>query len=316
MRYPTDQPTDQPTDTSSYRGALSHLKSIILLGPLKCALVKLNCTITLSNICIQILIVTEYMKGGELLDKIVRQRFFSEREASAVLEVLTKTVDFLHSNGVVHRDLKPSNILYRDTNYIPESLCICDFGFAKQLRAENGLLMTPCYTANFVAPEVLKKQGYDAACDVWSLGVLLYTMLAGRTPFATGPNDTPNDILVRIGEGRFPLEGGNWDTVSPSAKELVTSMLHVNPAQRLPINQIITHQWITKRKQLPETQLTLEDPQVLKGAISATFKALQYSPRAPTLGPVGASSLAKRRKNIPHLPTIPQNLTPQNSTQV
>ena len=69
--------------------------------------------------------------------------------------------------------------MYADISGSPESLRICDFGFAKQLRAENGLLMTPCYTANFVAPEVLKKQGYDAACDIWSLGVLLYTMLAG-----------------------------------------------------------------------------------------------------------------------------------------
>lgn len=55
---------------------------------------------------------------------------------------------------VVHRDLKPSNILYVDKSGNPESIRICDFGFAKQLRAENGLLMTPCYTANFVAPEV------------------------------------------------------------------------------------------------------------------------------------------------------------------
>ena len=55
---------------------------------------------------------------------------------------------------VVHRDLKPANILYRDASGDPDSLRIIDFGFAKQLRAENGLLMTPCYTANFVAPEV------------------------------------------------------------------------------------------------------------------------------------------------------------------
>lgn len=55
---------------------------------------------------------------------------------------------------VVHRDLRPSNICYADDSGLPESIRICDFGFAKQLRAENGLLMTPCYTATFMAPEV------------------------------------------------------------------------------------------------------------------------------------------------------------------
>ncbi len=75
--------------------------------------------------------------------------------------------------------MKPANILYVDDSGDPDALRVCDFGFAKQLRAENGLLMTPCYTANFVAPEVLKRQGYDAACDVWSLGILLYIMLIG-----------------------------------------------------------------------------------------------------------------------------------------
>ena len=84
---------------------------------------------------------------------------------------------------MVHRDLKPANILYGDDRGDPGTLRIIDFGFAKQLRADNGLLTTPCYTANFVAPEVLKRQGYDAACDVWSLGVLLYIMLAGYVIF-------------------------------------------------------------------------------------------------------------------------------------
>uniref|UniRef100_A0A8C6I6T8 Ribosomal protein S6 kinase n=1 Tax=Mus spicilegus TaxID=10103 RepID=A0A8C6I6T8_MUSSI len=210
-------------------------------------------------------VVTELMKGGELLDKILRQKFFSEREASAVLFTITKTVEYLHAQGVVHRDLKPSNILYVDESGNPESIRICDFGFAKQLRAENGLLMTPCYTANFVAPEVLKRQGYDAACDIWSLGVLLYTMLTGYTPFANGPDDTPEEILARIGSGKFSLSGGYWNSVSDTAKDLVSKMLHVDPHQRLTAALVLRHPWIVHWDQLPQYQLNRQDaPHLVK----------------------------------------------------
>uniref|UniRef100_A0A672V0I4 Ribosomal protein S6 kinase n=1 Tax=Strigops habroptila TaxID=2489341 RepID=A0A672V0I4_STRHB len=223
-------------------------------------------------------VVTELMKGGELLDKILRQKFFSEREASAVLFTITKTVEYLHTQGVVHRDLKPSNILYVDESGNPESIRICDFGFAKQLRAENGLLMTPCYTANFVAPEVLKRQGYDAACDIWSLGVLLYTMLTGYTPFANGPDDTPEEILARIGSGKFSLSGGYWNTVSETAKDLVSKMLHVDPHQRLTAAQVLSHPWIVHCDQLPQYQLNRQDaPHLVKVSMylfSLLFKSV------------------------------------------
>ncbi|XP_043925426.1 ribosomal protein S6 kinase alpha-2 isoform X2 [Protopterus annectens] len=219
-----------------------------------------------------VFLVTELMRGGELLDRILLQKYFSEREASAVLCMITKTVDYLHSQGVVHRDLKPSNILYMDESGNPDSIRICDFGFAKQLRAENGLLMTPCYTANFVAPEVLKRQGYDAACDVWSLGVLLYTMLAGYTPFANGPDDTPEEILARIGSGKFALSGGNWDTLSDAAKDIVSKMLHVDPHQRQSAAQVLRHPWIVNRDYLPQSQLTRQDVQLVK-AFTGCFVA-------------------------------------------
>ncbi|XP_060735040.1 ribosomal protein S6 kinase alpha-1 isoform X2 [Tachysurus vachellii] len=247
-----------------------------------------------------VFLVTELMRGGELLDRILKQKFFSEREASSVLHTITKTVEYLHSQGVVHRDLKPSNILYVDESGNPESLRICDFGFAKQLRADNGLLMTPCYTANFVAPEVLKRQGYDEACDIWSLGVLLYTMLAGFTPFANGPEDTPEEILGRIGSGHFTLTGGNWDAVSDAAKDLVSKMLHVDPHQRLTARQVLKHPWIVQRDQLPNSQLQHQDAKLVKGAMAATYSALKSSQPTPELKPIESSFLAQRRvKKLP-----------------
>ncbi|XP_078011174.1 ribosomal protein S6 kinase alpha-2 isoform X4 [Phascolarctos cinereus] len=240
-------------------------------------------------------LVMELMRGGELLDRILRQKYFSEREASAVLCTITKTMDYLHSQGVVHRDLKPSNILYMDESGNPDSIRICDFGFAKQLRAENGLLMTPCYTANFVAPEVLKRQGYDAACDIWSLGILLYTMLAGFTPFANGPDDTPEEILARIGSGKYALSGGNWDSVSDAAKDVVSKMLHVDPHQRLTAAQVLRHPWIVNRDYLSQNQLSRQDVHLVKGAMAATYLALNRTPQAPRLEPVLSSNLAQHR---------------------
>uniref|UniRef100_A0A2K5XLD3 non-specific serine/threonine protein kinase n=1 Tax=Mandrillus leucophaeus TaxID=9568 RepID=A0A2K5XLD3_MANLE len=240
-------------------------------------------------------LVMELMRGGELLDRILQQRYFSEREASDVLCTITKTMDYLHSQGVVHRDLKPSNILYRDESGSPESIRVCDFGFAKQLRAGNGLLMTPCYTANFVAPEVLKRQGYDAACDIWSLGILLYTMLAGFTPFANGPDDTPEEILARIGSGKYALSGGNWDSISEAAKDVVSKMLHVDPHQRLTAMQVLKHPWVVNREYLSQNQLSRQDVHLVKGAMAATYFALNRAPQAPRLEPVLSSNLAQRR---------------------
>jgi len=239
--------------------------------------------------------VMEMMHGGELLDKILKQKYLAERETAFIMETLTRTVDYLHQQGVVHRDLQPSNILFATSSCTPDSLRIVDFGFAKQMRAENGLLMTPCYTANFVAPEVLKKQGYDAACDIWSLGVLMYTMLSGKTPFATGPEDAPQQILKRIDDGRITLSGGAWDTVSDLGKDLVKRLLHVDPNQRLSASQVLNHPWIKTKQSLPTNKISIHDSLTIKETIKNTFSAMHKSPESKPLAAVNASSLHQRR---------------------
>nr|VZI09646.1 unnamed protein product [Spirometra erinaceieuropaei] len=207
----------------------------------------------------KVYLVMDYLDGGELFDKILRQNFFSEKEASAVLEVLARTLAALHSQM-------------------------------------------------FAAPEVLKMQGYHVACDIWSLGVLLYTMLVGQTPFATGPNDPPEVILQRTECGPLNLKGQAWDSVSDSAKQLVTSMLNVDAKKRPTAAEILEHPWIKNRANLstcPSYNLRAPDAHTVKGAVAATFRALKNKPKT-NLEPVGASELARRRGRV----------KPQSSSQV
>ncbi|XP_070491532.1 ribosomal protein S6 kinase 2 beta isoform X3 [Chironomus tepperi] len=259
-------------------------------------------------------LVMEYLKGGELLDRILTIQF-SEQESAAVLKSTVSALSYLHDHGVVHRDLKPSNLLYASINHTPESLKLCDLGFAKQLRADNGLLMTPCYTANFVAPEVLKRQGYDQLCDIWSLGVLLYITLSGRTPFASTPNDEPETILKRIGSGQIDLENGRWMSISMDAKELIRHMMHIVPSKRPTAAQILRHPWTVRQAlafdearmhhqvtvhqahHMSMLKPTSKDITEIKGAVNATFRAIN-SPQALGIGvgPVQLSELARRRR--------------------
>eukprot|EP00730_Choanoeca_flexa_P018218 TRINITY_DN8852_c0_g1_i3.p1 TRINITY_DN8852_c0_g1~~TRINITY_DN8852_c0_g1_i3.p1 ORF type:complete len:751 (+),score=213.94 TRINITY_DN8852_c0_g1_i3:120-2372(+) len=251
-------------------------------------------------------LVTEMLRGGELLDRIIDNGCISEKESASILHKVAEVVDYLHSQGVVHRDLKPSNILYVDESHSSEGLRIADFGFAKQLTAENGMLMTPCYTANFVAPEVLTKQGYDKSVDIWSLGVLLHTCLVGYPPFATSPKDTSEDILQRITAGSLDFSKPAWQHVSDLAKQLLTSMLHMDPAQRITAHQVLLHPWFATQRAAAPAPMQTDKPvdkqgvmSQVRGALEATFQALNPTPTLPSLGNIKNSTLAKRRKNHP-----------------
>lgn len=263
----------------------------------------------------KVYLVLQYLRGGNLLDYMLKQRRLNEVTSAAVLRSLATTLAFLHENGVVHRDLKPANILFATEDYLPESITICDMGFAKQLRADNGLLMTPCYTANYVAPEVLKRQGYDAACDIWSLGVLLHIMLSGRCPFSTAPTDSPQHILRNISSGKLDFQSERWCKISPAARDLVADMLHVAPQRRPTAAQLVKHMWMNN----PQTALqsflavnnacienkhtnsssggssTSSEHKHLKENVAATYRAIATSPQVAHLGPVAMSELARRR---------------------
>eukprot|EP00056_Hartaetosiga_gracilis_P021422 m.24053 g.24053 ORF g.24053 m.24053 type:complete len:750 (-) comp9068_c0_seq1:105-2354(-) len=254
-------------------------------------------------------LVTELLRGGELLDLILDQGHLTEKEAHPYIKLLTEILDYLHSQSVVHRDLKPSNILFADSSHSVESLRIADFGFTKMLTAENGMMMTPCYTANFVAPEVLRKQGYDKACDMWSLGVMMYTTLAGEPPFATKPKDTEQDILSKITEGDIPFEKDLWSHVSDNAKDLIVRLLDTNPDERITAHEALLHPWLRqdavvdvvseKEEDMSAHHPTPMEKARLKTQVEATYNAAHKQPQGGKTMPLGnikESTLAKRRK--------------------
>lgn len=253
----------------------------------------------------KVYLVLQLLKGGNLLDYLVKKGRFSEQESAVILRSLVTAVAYLHENGVLHRDLKPSNILLASKD-APESVKIADMGFAKQLRADNGLLMTPCYTKNFVAPEVLKRQGYDAACDIWSLGVTFYIMLCGWSPFSIAPGDSPQVILKRINSGKLD-SNDHWKHLTDEAKTLLAQMLDIAPDRRPTASQLVQHPWLNAKaaeyfaqqnssRILPAVSNHAHAPQShLRETVEATFRAIATSPEVAHLGPVAMSELARRR---------------------
>jgi len=182
----------------------------------------------------KIFLVMEYVKGGELFTKVNKGKL-SEDLARKYFQQLISAVDYCHSRGVTHRDLKPENLLL-DQN---EDLKVSDFGLSAlpEQRRADGMLVTPCGTPAYVAPEVLKKKGYDGSkADIWSCGVILYALLCGYLPFQ-GEN------VMRIYRKAFRAQYELPEWVSPQAKNLISNLLVADPAKRYSIPDIMKDPW-------------------------------------------------------------------------
>lgn len=123
--------------------------------------------------------------GGELFDRIVEKGRFTERDGLQHMRVVFDAIAYCHRQKIVHRDLKPENLLFLDeTEESP--LMIADFGISKSLDAEDSVMTTMCGSFGYTAPEILLRKSYGKEVDLWSLGVITYTMLCGYLPYPMG----------------------------------------------------------------------------------------------------------------------------------
>ncbi|KAI4307561.1 hypothetical protein L6164_030733 [Bauhinia variegata] len=185
----------------------------------------------------KIYFVIEYAKGGELFDKVSKGKL-KEELAHKYFQQLVNAVDFCHSRGVYHRDIKPENLLL-DEN---ENLKVSDFGLSAlaDSKRQDCLLHTPCGTPAYVAPEVLRRKGYDGAkADVWSCGVVLFVLLAGYLPFH---DSNLIEMYRKIGRAEYKFP--NW--FSPEVRKLLSKILNPDPEARISIDKIKEHYWYKK----------------------------------------------------------------------
>ncbi|KAL6169285.1 Serine/threonine-protein kinase [Exserohilum turcicum] len=168
--------------------------------------------------------VTDYMSGGELFWHLQREGRFQEARAKFYIAELILALQHLHEHNIVYRDLKPENILLDANGHI----ALCDFGLSKANLTENATTNTFCGTTEYLAPEVLlDEHGYTKMVDFWSLGVLVFEMCCGWSPFYA--EDTQQMYKnIAFGKVRFPR-----DALSTEGRNFVKGLLNRNPKHRL-----------------------------------------------------------------------------------
>lgn len=192
-------------------------------------------TFETENLCF---LVLELCRGGDLLDRIVSEKSFSEQKAAHIMKTLFSAIWYCHRNNICHLDLKPENCVYfnKDPN---SEIKLIDFGLST-VASEEDILHDVRGTPYYIAPEVLSKN-YNNKADCWSLGVIMYMLLTGAFPF-NGRNN--QEILMSVYNGSFSFRHPNFKYVSESAKDLIAKLLVKDVSHRLSAEQAFNHEWI------------------------------------------------------------------------
>jgi len=205
-----------------------------------------------SGICY---LVLELAAGGELFDYIVARGRLREKEARKFFRQIISGVEYCHSNLVIHRDLKPENLLLDNDGNIK----INDFGFSN-IMVPGERFSTFCGSVSYVAPEIIKNIKYvGPEIDIWSMGVILYTLVCGRLPWPETNDGSP--AIANIIEADYdvvPLRD-----LSEACRDLIAKILNPVPTERVTLAQIRQHAWVNEGYSGPPACLVHEFPPVV-----------------------------------------------------
>ena len=219
-------------------------------------------------------LVLEYCQGGELFDYLVKKGKIDPSEALRIFQQIISGIEYLHEHMVCHRDLKPENLLWDGDGNIK----IADFGMASLMK-QGSLLSTSCGSPHYASPEVVMGTKYDGrVADIWSCGVILFALLTGKLPF---DDDNIRRLLTKVKTGIFQMP----QTLPNEIKELLSSMLTVDPTKRITISQIKQNSWFQSNNMIilrfPSPLDTLhpdpiKDPKTIDEAILRSLHSLSW----------------------------------------
>lgn len=186
-------------------------------------------------------IVTQLATGGELFDRIVHKGRFTEHDASLVILQIVEAISYLHQNDIVHRDVKPENVLY--LNELDQSnVVLADFGIAKKLLGPDDKLTSSAGSFGYAAPEVVQGMEHGKPCDIWSLGVVTYTLLCGYSPFRA---ETAPDFIAEVCNNNAVIfHAEYWKEVSRDARRFIIKALQYSPIKRATADELLSDPWL------------------------------------------------------------------------
>ena len=177
---------------------------------------------------------------GQLYRVLKRFRKFDERTAAQILRETISALQYLHSfkPPIIHRDIKPENLLLNEGGRI----LLADYGWSN-FNVEGDVRKTFCGTPEYIAPEMLLKKGHDTRVDIWSIGILMFELLSGYSPFVAKSNQELYQNIKRL-KIQWPKD------MPPLAKNLISNILKLNPIDRPSFDEILNHQWFKQTKMI------------------------------------------------------------------